>query len=154
MPTRISIAARGKLSAVLGSFLSSLLLCMPSPTWAETVVDRSEIVDAARKYLQQGLVEHKPDLVPLATHCWRVEQGSNTGRSGSEIKLRLLRDEYKAITGIDEKHWLVEGDQAVVFYDLHLSSLPSPVLIAERFKVRNGLIEEIEALFYRPPPSD
>ena len=79
-----------------------------------------------------------------------MEQGENTGSSGAEIKQRLLGEEYQVITGISNERWLVDGNEAVVFYDLHVSSLDAPVLIAERFKVIDGLIEEIEALIYQP----
>jgi len=114
--------------------------------------DRAAVIQTAQKYLIHGLVEHKPDLVPLSKNCWRIEQGTNTGRSGQEIKKRLLREEYKLITGISDQRWLVEGEEAVVFYNLHVSSSDKPVLIAERFRVVNHQIEEIEALFYRPQP--
>lgn len=125
-------------------------LAIAAPAAIAGEADRTLIIDTARKYLIQGLVEHKPSLVPLAENCWREEQGINTGRSGAEIKQRLLRDEYRVITGISDERWVVEGDQAVVFYNLHVSSVKQPVLIAERFKVVHGLIEEIEALIHRP----
>ena len=52
------------------------------------------------------------------------------------------------ITGIRNVRWLVEGDQAVAFYDLDVTTSDRPVLISERFRVVDGLITEIEAIFH------
>ena len=135
------------LRTLLAIFVLSLLPLSALATDAQ----REAIIETARKYLVHGLLEHKPELVPLAETAWRLEQGENTGRSGAEIKRRLLKEEYKVIAGISNERWLVEGDEAVVFYDLHIHGMQAPVLIAERFKVVGGLIEEIEALIYQPP---
>ena len=52
------------------------------------------------------------------------------------------------ITGIRNVRWIVEGDEAVAFYDLDVTTSDRPVLIAERFRVVGGLITEIEAIFF------
>ena len=49
--------------------------------------------------------------------------------------------------------WIAEGEQAVAFYDLDLNISDLPVLIAERFRVVDGLITEIEVLFHAQAPS-
>jgi hypothetical protein len=49
--------------------------------------------------------------------------------------------------------WIVEGDQAVAFYDLLVTTSDRPVLIVERFRVVDGLITEIEAIFHAQPPT-
>ena len=55
-------------------------------------------------------------------------------------------------TGIRDKRWFVDGDEAFAFYLLDTSTLPpSPAHtttthIVERFKIAGGLIKEIEAI--------
>jgi hypothetical protein len=111
---------------------------------------RSEIIEAAERYLFHGLVEHDGSKVPFAPGATRIEQGRATGESGEAIRESLSLDVMKVITGIDNVRWMVEGDQAVAFYDLHVTTSEKPVLIAERFRVVDGLIEEIEAVFHVP----
>jgi hypothetical protein len=111
-------------------------------------MSRENIVEVARKYLIHGLVEHRPEMVPFAENCWRIEQGLKTGEGAENLREVLLREDYKPITGISNEKWVVEVDQAVVFFDLHLSFSQKPFLVAERFLVQNGLIREIEAILY------
>ena len=108
---------------------------------------REQLIEAAEKYLFHGLVEHDGSKVPLAPDCWRIEQGVDTGNSAEKIREQLASEIMNLITGLDNLRWLVEGDEGVVYYDLHTKASPKPVLIAERFKVVDGLITEIEALF-------
>ena len=108
---------------------------------------REELIEAAEKYLFHGLVEHDGSKVPLAPDCWRIEQGNDTGNSAEKIREQLASEIMQLITGLDNLRWVVEGDEGVVYYDLHTKASPKPVLIAERFKVVDGLISEIEALF-------
>jgi len=108
---------------------------------------REQLIEAAEKYLFHGLVEHDGSKVPLAPSCWRIEQGVDTGNSALKIREQLGSEIMNLITGLDNLRWLVEGDEGVVYYDLHTKASPKPVLIAERFKVVDGLITEIEALF-------
>ncbi len=60
----------------------------------------------------------------------------------------------KVITGIRNVRWIVEGDEAVAFYDLDVTTSDRSVLIAERFRVVDGFITEIEAIFHAQPASD
>lgn len=113
------------------------------------MTSRSDVIAIAERYLFHGLVEHDPAPVPLAAACWRREQGRNTGDSGPAIAESLRSDIMKVITGIESLSWVVEGEQAVAFYDLHVKT-GAPVRIAERFRVADGEIHEIEALFTTP----
>ncbi len=72
----------------------------------------------------------------------------NTGTSRAGLIEALAHDVMKVITGIRNVRWIVEDDQAVAFYDLDVTTSDRPVLIAERFRVVDGLIAEIEAIFY------
>lgn len=111
---------------------------------------REQVIEAAEKYLFHGLVEHDPAKVPLAPACWRTEQGQDTGASGSAIAEALRHDVMKVITGISDLQWIADGEQAVAFYTLHVTT-GAPVRIAERFRVVGGAITEIEAIFTPPP---
>jgi len=108
---------------------------------------REELIEAAEKYLFHGLVEHDGSNVPLAPECWRIEQGADTGNTAEKIREQLGSEIMNVITGLDNLRWLVEGDEGVVYYDLHTKASAKPVLIAERFKVVEGQIHEIEAIF-------
>ncbi len=109
---------------------------------------RESIIGVAEKYLFHGLVEHDGSKVPLAESVVRTEQGHNTGEGRNGLIEALAHDVMKVITGIRNVRWIVEGDQAVAFYDLDVTTSDRPVLIAERFRVVDGLITEIEALFH------
>ena len=109
---------------------------------------RESIIDAAEKYLFHGLVEHDGSKVPLAENVVRIEQGRSTGEGRDGLVTALAHDVMKVITGIRNVRWIVEGDEAVAFYDLDVTTSDRPVLIAERFRVVEGRIVEIEAIFH------
>ena len=112
---------------------------------------REEMIRLAEVYLNDGLVRQDCEAVRavLAPGCWRLEQGRNTGKSGAEIADAFKMTVFDMITGVHNARWIVERDQAVVFYELELLDGKQPaVLIAERFRVADGRIHEIEALFH------
>ncbi len=114
---------------------------------------RESVIEAAEKYLFHGLVEHDGSKVPLAENVVRTEQGHDTGSGRDALIEALNLDVMNVITGIRNVRWIVDGDQAVAFYDLDVTSSDRPVLIAERFRVVDGLISEIEALFHAQTPT-
>ncbi len=114
---------------------------------------RESIIEAAEKYLFHGLVEHDGSKVPLAENVVRTEQGHDTGKGRDGLIEALAHDVINVITGIRNVRWIVEGEQAVAFYDLDVTTSDRPVLIAERFRVVDGLITEIEAIFHPQPAS-
>jgi len=116
--------------------------------------NRESIIEAAEKYLFHGLVEHDGSKVPLAEGVLRKEQGRNTGEGREGLIEALDLDVMKVITGIRNVRWIVEEDQAVAFYDLDVTNSERPVLIAERFRVKDGLITEIEALLHVQQATD
>ncbi len=109
---------------------------------------RESIIEAAEKYLFHGLVEHDGSKVPLAENVVRHEQGHNSGDGREGLVAALSHEVMDVITGVRNVRWIVEGDQAVAFYDLDTKASDKPVLIAERFRVVDGLITEIEAVFH------
>ena len=112
---------------------------------------RDEIIHTAEIYLYDGLVRQNGEAVraALAPDCWRIENGKNSGKSGEEIAAAFKMPIFDIITGVHDTRWFVDGDQAFVLYTLELKDgeLPS-VLIAERFKVADGRVHEIEAIFH------
>ncbi len=112
---------------------------------------RDSIVEVAEKYLFHGLVEHDGGKVPLAEDVVRIEQGKNTGDGRQALIEALSHEVMEIITGVRNVRWVVEGEQAVAFYDLDVKISDRPVLIAERFRVVEGKICEIEALFHAQP---
>ena len=112
------------------------------------MTDRESIIAVAERYLFQGLVEHDGQRVPLAETVVRMEQGHNTGEGREGLVKALTHPVMNVIAGIRNVRWIVEGDQAVAFYDLEVTNSDRPVLIAERFRVVDGLITEIEAIFH------
>ncbi len=115
---------------------------------------RESVIEAAEKYLFHGLVEHDGSKVPLAENVVRTEQGRSTGEGRDGLIDALSHDVMNVITGIRNVRWIVEGDEAVAFYDLDVTTSDRPVLIAERFRVVDGLITEIEAIFYAQAATD
>ncbi len=109
---------------------------------------RDDVIDACELYIFKGLLEHKPELVPFADECVRIELGMNTGRSGDHLRELLKSDVYLVVQDCFDLNWTVEGEKACVFYKQKLSFAEKPALIATRFVVRDGLIYEIEILFY------
>ena len=112
---------------------------------------REAIIEVAEKYLFHGLVEHDGSKVPLAENVVRHEQGRNTGQGREGLIAALSHEVMNVVTGVRNVRWIVEGDQAVAFYDLDVEVSDKPVLIAERFRVIDGLISEIEAVFHAQP---
>ncbi|MEE2702641.1 MAG: hypothetical protein VX614_01330 [Myxococcota bacterium] len=112
---------------------------------------RESVIETAEKYLFHGLVEHDGSKVPLAENVVRHEQGRNTGQGRTGLIEALSHEVMNVITGVRNIRWIVEGEQAVAFYDLDTKASDRPVLIAERFRVVDGLITEIEALFHAQP---
>ena len=81
-----------------------------------------------------------------------------TGTSGPGIENDVSTNSGdKAIYDARDIRWFVDGDQAIAYYLLDTSTPASTtphtttVHLAERFKVDNGLISEIEAIFWINP---
>lgn len=109
---------------------------------------REAVIAAAEKYIFEGIVNHNPDAVPFADDCVRRELGMITGQSGTELCELLRSEAYEPVTGAHNLRWVVEGEQAVVFYEQSVSFSADPLLVCTRFCVRGGLIGEIEILLY------
>lgn len=116
------------------------------------------VIEAAGKYLD-ALVSHDASDVPLAETAVRTEQGGNTGNNAQEIRDGLESPVMSSISGVRDRRWFIEPEthNAIVYYLLDSTTIPptpahtATAHIAERFKVNDGLIQEIEALFWISP---
>jgi hypothetical protein len=102
------------------------------------------MIAIATRYLD-ALVSHDGSEVPLAPGCRRTELGTDTGSSGDAIRVHLTTEIMHGITGYRDVRWFVEGDDVIAFYVL--DAYGTTVDIAERFRIHDGLIHEIEAIF-------
>lgn len=115
---------------------------------------REAVLSAAESYIYQGLVAQQPERVPFAENVIRIELGMQTGKGAAHLRELLRSDVYDAVHDVQNLRWVVEGEQAVVFYEQLLSFLSTPLLVCTRFRVREGLIEEIEILLYAEGMTD
>lgn len=116
-----------------------------------TVEDEAElkVVEPACAYLA-SIVSHDGSKVPLAADAWRIEQGVNTGTSGPEIQESMSNDYFTTyVEGLRDIRWFVSSDEAIAYYVLDIQEAPGieSTMLAERFKVEDGLITEIEVVF-------
>lgn len=117
-----------------------------------------QAIEVAETYIFGGLVEHDGDKVLLAEDAFRTEQGRSTGDNAAEIRASLESDALKVVSGVKNLRWVVECNfdevcHASATFDLEIDGfsppapLLPPVLISERFRIEDGLIHEIEAIF-------
>lgn len=119
-------------------------------TWggSETNGPPADVATPTRAYLA-ALVSHRSEEVPLAAGVRRVENGRQTGNGAEHLRSSLESEIMHTVQGISNERWLTAGDGAVVFYDLHARAGEADMVvrIAERFRVRDGALTEIEAVF-------
>ena len=120
------------------------------------------MIAAATTYLD-ALVSHDTSHIRMAPNVVRTEQGGNTAKNaGDIIKSLSLRTFDEVIIDKRDVRWFVDkpNHEAVAFYILDIGAPPSrdvpfvrptvatgTVHLSERFKVDNGLITQIEAIF-------
>jgi len=118
------------------------------------MASRDEIIAVASSYLDAGLTNDDAEGVLLAPDCrrWtqqnRAEPPRNDDAEG--IRAGIRRGDEKGIERIDNRRWMVDGNQALVIADIHFRGLDNPIVLYERFLVADGLIQEIEAIFLPP----
>ena len=110
--------------------------------------ERDDVLAAAKTYLD-ALLSHDGSAVPLATDVWRIENGKLTADGADALRKSLASEIMHTIQRIDEASWFAAGDCAAVFYTLHARSEGRNLAmrIAERFRVVEGRLVEIEAVF-------
>ncbi len=109
---------------------------------------RAEVIGAAKAYIA-ALVSHDGSAVPLADEVWRVENGNLTADGADALRVSLASEIMHTVQEISDEQWFVGGDGAAVFYTLRARAGDDDmfVRIAERFRVVDGLVAEIEAVF-------
>ena len=116
--------------------------------------DRSSVIEPARRYLR-ALVNHDAGSVPFAPDVRRTNNGALGAEGEDSIRAILARE---PVAETSAERWLVDGNDAVVFYDLAHDAAAAageagprekwlPVYIGERFTVREGRIAGIEVVF-------
>ncbi len=109
---------------------------------------RDDVLDAAKAYIA-SLVSHDGSAVPLADEVWRVENGRLTADGSDALRVSLASEIMHTVQEITDERWFAGGDGAAVFYTLRARAGDDDmfVRIAERFRVVDGVIAEIEAVF-------
>jgi len=118
---------------------------------ARAPTPRAGVLAACQAYLD-ALVSHDASGVPLAPDCWRIENGADTGGSGGAIAEGLEAPIMQMVAGVDDVRWYVEGDEAAAFFLLRIQAgeRRGTCHIAERFRVRDGELIEIESVVSSP----
>jgi hypothetical protein len=122
---------------------------------ARGATPREKVIAACQAYLD-ALVSHDASRVPLAADCWRVENGADTGASGDAIAKGLESPIMQMVAGVDDVRWYVDSDDAAAFFTLQVKAgeRRATCRIAERFRVRDGELIEIESVVSSPEWSD
>lgn len=108
-------------------------------------VARDELIAIAQTYLD-GILKADGSGARLAPDCWRVEQGRNTGTNAEEIRAALKTMSY--VQGMRDMRWFVDtgGENALAWYTIDVDGGVTS-FIAERFRIVDSLITEIEVVF-------
>jgi hypothetical protein len=112
-------------------------------------------IDVASTYLD-ALVSQDADGALLAPDVRRLKKGQVLVEGAEAIRDILRRE---PLAGAGDRRWVVDGEHAVVFYDIDAdiqrangaAGAPDtwiPTYIAERFLVRDGLVHEIDPVFF------
>lgn len=129
--------------------------------------DNSEgcMISAANTYIDT-LVSHNATQLALvlAPNVIRTEEGQNTGTGAAAIIQSVsLPTPDESIIDARNIRWFVDqpDHEVIAFYLLDVGAEPSPLVpfvrptvatgtvhLSERFQVENGLITQIEAIFY------
>src|SRR4051794_7043206 len=108
------------------------------------MADRDELIAIAQTYLD-GILKCDGSAVALWPDCWRIEQGRNSGRNADEIRAALKTMSY--VRGMRDVRWFVDqgGEHVFAWYMVDVEGVTS--FIAERFRIVDSLIREIEVVF-------
>lgn len=119
---------------------------------------RACMIEAATTYLD-ALVSHDASNVRAAEDVRRTEEGNETANGKQELQQSLESPVMTTITGLRGLRWSVDTEthNATAIYVLDATTPVVPTvhgataLISERFKVDDGLITQIEAIFFVIP---
>jgi len=108
-------------------------------------VARDELIAIAKTYLD-GILAADGSGALLADDCWRVEQGRNTGTNAEEVRGALKTMSF--VAAMRNVRWFVadDGENLFAWYLLDVEGGVTS-FIAERFRIVDSLIREIEVVF-------
>lgn len=122
-----------------------------------SIESRESKIAVAMTYLQNGLIDHTVDEVLLGPEAHRINNGKLSCPDPDSLRSIIVREPVGSIHNL---RWVVDGDDAVVVYDLMVDwtrsqqsetfSDPSTwtlSFIGERFHIVDGLIREIEVCY-------
>jgi hypothetical protein len=149
-----------------GDFPATLPTRQARPIWAELLkpserVSRADLVHAANQYFE-GMELDNGSIVPFADDCNRTENGLQTtnnpglrppGGGGANFGSMGCKQQFNgAGVGIFEtperRIWLVDEERGIVLglFTFGIKGGLIAIPIAEAFKIKSGLIREIEAI--------
>ena len=108
-------------------------------------------IEVATAYLD-ALVQRDPSAVLLTADVRRTVNG-RASAAGEDALREAIRHEPPLTIG-PGRRWVVGSDELVAFYELSVDmgeGAPISVTVGERFKLRDGLICEIEAVHTTTP---
>jgi hypothetical protein len=148
-----------------GATVAGVILAIVVPVLAPVARAAAPCVDSSRACLiatantyLDALLSHDGSRIRLAANARRTENGMDTGDDAATIRKSVTTPTPDQVnTGMRDKRWFVDGGVATAFYLLDTSTLPPSLAhtttthLVERFRVKRGLITEIEAIFWVAP---
>ena len=132
-------------------------MCVGTVSEMSSNDSRDSKIAVAMTYLQNGLIDHDTDAVLLGPDARRINNGVLSCPDPESLRSIILREPVGAIHNL---RWVVDGDDAVVVYDLLVDWTRSDqsdtfadpstwvlAFIGERFHVVDGMIREIEVVY-------
>jgi hypothetical protein len=112
-------------------------------------VSDDDRIAAAQSYID-ALVSHRPDGVPFAPDCTRIEAGIKTGCSGNHLRRSLKRGpQFRLIAAATEPQYSIDGDVVRAIYDIitkpSLAGRRVCATVDETFLIPDGKIHHIRA---------
>ncbi len=132
--------------------LFAALLSVALSPLAAHACDNACKVAAVESYLT-ALQTHDASLIPLTPTVRRIENNLITADTEAGLRKDLSTSaKFKLILGLRDKQIYVAGDEVFVIYTVDAGIKNWPQLASgrtfERFRVVNGLIDQIEVVVY------
>jgi hypothetical protein len=151
----------------ISRLLAFAALALPAPASAYCQTrDRACMIEAAQTYIHT-LASGDVDSLRIAPNVWRVELGNQNIDGEAEMRANMA-GQCANVVEVFHERWYVDElqSEAIVFYDLHADStrgaacgpptlppdLQARSWIAERFRVLDGLIHEVEPTLFIDAP--
>jgi hypothetical protein len=159
MSRRITLTLAAVAVLAAGAVIGPIALAGPAGTGPCTDGSRACIIEAGMTYLN-ALATQDGSGIRAAENVRRTEQGNETANGREDLQASVETPIMGVISGIRDVRWFVDTKtgNGTAFYlmDTTTPGAKTPLHtatahISERFKVVNGLITEIEAIFWIDP---